>query len=197
MTARDDIFQAIKRASLAPSPLPPTYVPRPTENTLNRFTAMAERAAVELRILSSVSELPDAISDILRTRNLPARLHVPDGSTLDISAWHGEILATPPGPEDAALAHAPLGIAETGTLVYAANASQPASWHFRAGLEIAVLEARNIVGHMEDALATIQAMGLPPTLNFVTGPSRTADIEQTLELGAHGPKTLCLLLIKE
>jgi L-lactate dehydrogenase complex protein LldG len=105
-------------------------------------------------------------------------------------------LRTPPGPDDAALALAPLAIAETGTLVYPANASQPASWHFRAGLEIAVLETRNIVGHMEEALAKISTMGLPPTLNFVTGPSRTGDIEQTLELGAHGPKTLCLLLIR-
>jgi L-lactate dehydrogenase complex protein LldG len=197
MTARDDIFQAIKRANLTPSPLPSAYLPSPAENSLQRFTAMAERAAVELRILSSVTELPDAIADILRARNLPARLHVPEGSTLDISAWQGELLRTPPGPDDAALAQAPLAIAETGTLVYPARASQPASWHFRAGLEIAVLEARNIVGHMEDALAKLDTMGLPPTLNFVTGPSRTADIEQTLELGAHGPKTLCLLLIRD
>ena len=197
MTARDDIFKAIQRAEQAPSPLPPAYVPAPVQDLLQRFTAMAERAAVELRVLSTRAEVPDAIADILRARNLPARLHVPNGSMLDISGWHGELLETPPGPDAAALAHVPLAIAETGTLVYPASTSRPASWHFRAGLEIAVLEARDIVGHMEDALAKIADMGLPPTLNFVTGPSRTADIQQTLELGAHGPKALCLLLIKE
>ena len=197
MTARDDIFRAIQRANLSPSPLPCSYAPTPAQDLLQRFTAMAKRAAVELRALSTRAELPEAISDILRARNLPARLHVPHGSTLDISGWHGEVLETSPGPDDAALAHVPLAIAETGTLVYPASPSRPASWHFRAGLEIAVLESRDIVGHMEDALAKVAAMGLPPTLNFVTGPSRTADIEQTLELGAHGPKALCLLLIKE
>ncbi len=197
MTARNDIFQAINRANVAPSPSPSAYVPSPVQDVLQKFTAMAERAAVELRILSSTAELPNAISDILRTRNMPARLHVPRGSMLDISGWYGELIETPPGPDDAALAHAPLAIAETGTLVYPASESQPASWHFRAGLEIAVLEARNIVGYMETALAKVVAAGLPPTLNFVTGPSRTADIEQTLELGAHGPKALCILLIKD
>ena len=197
MTARDDIFRAIQRANLAPGPLPSPYVPPPAQDLLQRFTAMAKRAAAELRVLSSGAELPDAISDILRARNLPARLHVPSGSTLDISGWHGELIEAAPGPDDAALAHAPLAIAETGTLVYPASLSQPASWHFRAGLEIAVLQACNIVGHMEDALARVSDMGLPPTLNFVTGPSRTADIEQTIELGAHGPKILCVLLIKD
>ena len=50
---------------------------------------------------------------------------------------------------------------------------------------------------MENALARIKAKGaLPHTINFVTGPSRTGDIEQTLELGAHGPKALAILIVK-
>jgi L-lactate dehydrogenase complex protein LldG len=50
---------------------------------------------------------------------------------------------------------------------------------------------------MENAIARIKANGLPHTINFVTGPSRTADIEQTLELGAHGPKALAILILPE
>jgi L-lactate dehydrogenase complex protein LldG len=49
---------------------------------------------------------------------------------------------------------------------------------------------------MEDVFAQVKSGGHPSTLNFVTGPSRTGDIEQTLELGAHGPKALAILIVQ-
>jgi L-lactate dehydrogenase complex protein LldG len=102
----------------------------------------------------------------------------------------------PPGPDDAAVAIATFGIAETGTLVYPASETRPPSWHFRAGLEIAVIAADSIQPDLESVLARIKSRGaLPSTINFVTGPSRTGDIEQTLELGAHGPKELVILIV--
>jgi L-lactate dehydrogenase complex protein LldG len=60
-----------------------------------------------------------------------------------------------------------------------------------------VLRAADILPNMENVLARIKARGLPHTINFVSGPSRTGDIEQTLELGAHGPKALAILIIRE
>jgi L-lactate dehydrogenase complex protein LldG len=48
---------------------------------------------------------------------------------------------------------------------------------------------------VEEVVARLKAVRLPSTLNFVTGPSRTGDIEQTLELGAHGPKALAILIV--
>jgi len=60
-----------------------------------------------------------------------------------------------------------------------------------------VLKASDIVPQMETVIARVKAKGLPHTLNFVTGPSRTGDIEQTLELGAHGPKALAILIVQE
>ena len=106
------------------------------------------------------------------------------------------LLREAPGPDDAAVAIAPFGIAETGTLIYPASATRPASWHFRAGLEIAIIAANSIEPDLETVLARIKAGGaLPSTLNLVTGPSRTGDIEQTLELGAHGPKELVILIV--
>ena len=91
------------------------------------------------------------------------------------------------------MTRAPLAIAETGTLVQPSRAASPASWHFRPGFEIAILNASDIVAHLEDALAKLGA--LPTTVNLITGPSRTGDIEQTLELGAHGPKALAVLIV--
>ena len=54
------------------------------------------------------------------------------------------------------------------------------------------------VDQMEDAFERIkqQSGPIPHTINFVSGPSRTGDIEQTLELGAHGPKALAVLIVK-
>jgi L-lactate utilization protein LutC len=123
---------------------------------------------------------------------------MPEGGRTDAD-WGPalSITTTPPGPDDAALTRAPCAIAETGTLVYPSGSKEPASWHFRPGLEIAVLKAGDIVSHMEDALARVKAAGMPATLNFVTGPSRTGDIEQTLELGAHGPKAVAILIVRE
>ncbi len=64
-----------------------------------------------------------------------------------------------------------------------------------------VLRAADVVGPYEDAWDRLRARGgdgvLPRTVNFVTGPSRTADIEQTIQLGAHGPRRLHIILIDE
>ena len=65
----------------------------------------------------------------------------------------------------------------------------------RPVLEIAILRRADIVPELEDVLTRLGA--LPSTLNLVSGPSRTGDIEQTMELGAHGPKSLAVLVIKE
>ncbi len=59
-----------------------------------------------------------------------------------------------------------------------------------------MLSADAILPHLEEVLAKVKARGeFPRTLNLVTGPSRTGDIEQTLELGAHGPKALAILIV--
>ena len=126
---------------------------------------------------------------------MPAEIHIAPGApSPDLPSL--TVKSTPPGPDDAALTAAPFAIAETGTLAYPAAPTNPASWHFRPGFEIAVLHARDILPHMENALSRIKTNGLPHTINFVTGPSRTGDIEQTLELGAHGPKALAILIVR-
>ena len=62
--------------------------------------------------------------------------------------------------------------------------------------EIAVIATDSILPDLESVLAQIKSGGeLPSTINLVTGPSRTGDIEQTLELGAHGPKELVILIV--
>lgn len=197
MNAREDILNAIRAQRVRSAVRPAAYPPPPA--AADPVAAFAERAAAvnaQVRILDTAGEIPQAVADLLRGKNLPAEIHIaPDARAMDMGAL--AVKRTPPGPDDAALTTAPFGIAETGTLAYPAAAENPASWHFRPGLEIAVLKASDIVANMESVIARAKAKGLPHTLNFVTGPSRTGDIEQTLELGAHGPKALAILIVRE
>ncbi|HXM00600.1 MAG TPA: LUD domain-containing protein [Rhizomicrobium sp.] len=199
MSARDDILAGIRARRVSNAPRPPLYrAPTRSGDLATQFAAQAAAVHAEITVLEHASDIPQAIANILRSKNLPAIVHVPDGSALGGLPWeHAPGLTVEraaPGPDDAALAEADFGIAETGTLAYFAKAGAPASWHFRPGLEIAVVHAETIMPHMENALA--QAGVLPHTVNFVSGPSRTGDIEQTLELGAHGPKALAILIVK-
>jgi L-lactate dehydrogenase complex protein LldG len=198
MSARDTILQRIRAHARPLQPAPSVWSPRNPD--ADPVTAFAERAAAVntyVRILSTSDDIAGAVADYLRAHNLPATLHLPVKSLLrareDLQGL--SFTTDPPGPDDAALSLAPLAIAETGTLVYPATDGAPAAAHFRPGVEIAILNAATIVPDLETALARIGA--LPHTVNLVTGPSRTGDIEQTLELGAHGPKALAVFIIKD
>jgi L-lactate dehydrogenase complex protein LldG len=197
MSARGDILDAIRAQRVRSTPRPAQYRPPPAAGDLiESFTRRASAVDAEVRLLNDMNEIPGAVADLLRARNIAAEIHIaPNASAPDMPSL--TVTHAPPGPDDAALTTAPFAIAETGTLAYTAAEPNPASWHFRAGFEIAVLRATDILPHMENALARIKAKSaLPHTINFVTGPSRTGDIEQTLELGAHGPKALAILIIR-
>jgi L-lactate dehydrogenase complex protein LldG len=201
VSARDEILSSIRARRLADAPKPePYHRPVAEGDPVKQFVDRAGSVATELRVLDRMSDVPAAVADILRAKNMAARVHLPPDAEL------GALALTPaltvekmaPGPDDCALAIVPFAIAETGTLAYPAREDSPASWHFRAGLEIAIVRVANILPQMEDVLSRIKAKGaLPHTINFVTGPSRTGDIEQTLELGAHGPKALAVLIVRE
>jgi L-lactate dehydrogenase complex protein LldG len=203
MNAREAILDAIRARRIKTAARPPSYRRAPaTDDAVTLFVAQATRAAAEVRRLGRLQDVPTAIADALRARNMKAEVHFPDdsGATRDLP-WDlapglSRVHALP-GPDDAAVSFAPYGIAETGTLAFPSRRGAPASWHFRPGLEIAIVRASNIVADFETVIAREKPDGWPSTLNLVTGPSRTGDIEQTLELGAHGPKALVVLVVEE
>jgi L-lactate dehydrogenase complex protein LldG len=195
MTARDEILANIRARRVVQAPRPAPYrAPKTEGDPVEAFAKKLSAAHAEVRMLDDAAEIPTAVADILRARNMAPQVHMPpDAAPLDLSGV--QVLGTPPGPFDAAVTRAPFAIAETGTLAYASGAGAPASWHFRPLLEIAILRAGDVVGELEDVLARLGT--LPATLNLVSGPSRTGDIEQTMELGAHGPKGLVVLLVRD
>jgi L-lactate dehydrogenase complex protein LldG len=193
MSARDEILDNIRLRGRPRTKRPDAYRAPPVPTGLvAAFIEKAQAVNTDIRLLEREDDIPAAVAELLRARNLAARIHLPPQSDLADVDWQLDIARTPPGPDDAAVTRAPFAIAETGTLVQPSRAASPASWHFRPGFEIAILRAGDIVAHLED----LKLGALPATLNLITGPSRTGDIEQTLELGAHGPKALAVLILK-
>ena len=91
------------------------------------------------------------------------------------------------------------GIAETGTLMLCSGSETPTTLAFLPETSIVVLPAARVLRAYEDGLRLLRdgAGGLPRSVNLITGPSRSGDIEQTLQLGAHGPRRLQILLVDE
>ncbi len=167
------------------------------------FRAEAERIFATVEEVASADDIPARITDFLRGKNLPLRLRKGADPYLIALPWKTAPLTLEEGPAEAAdrvgLSHAFAGIAETGTLALVSGPDNPTTLNFLPETHVVVIEARTIVGDYEafwTRLRTTYGEGMMPrTVNFITGPSRSADIEQTLLLGAHGPRALHILIV--
>jgi L-lactate dehydrogenase complex protein LldG len=149
--------------------------------------------------IAQVDDAPEAIWSILATRNAARQIHIPQSSAHNTLPWQRapglSVKRERPSGSDSAVSFADYAIAETGTLVFCSGEKSASSWHFLPGLEFVVLRRSLIVPRLENVIETLARDGvMPATVNLVTGPSRTADIEQTIERGAHGPRELCILI---
>ncbi|MGZ8402387.1 MAG: LutC/YkgG family protein [Rhodoplanes sp.] len=154
--------------------------------------------------IASLDDLPAAVVQYLRGHNLPLALKRGADPTLAAAPWHAEpALTVTLGPSEGsdlvAISHAFGAAAETGTLVLLSGADNPTTLNFLPDNHIVVIAAETIDGDYESVLARLRdrfgAERLPRAINLITGPSRSADIEQTLILGAHGPRRLHVVLV--
>ena len=170
------------------------------------FQAMAEELAATVARVGDTDEVPRAIGDYLKERNLPQRLRMAPDPVLDALPWDtAPLLKVERGRAEAAdevsFTGAFAGVAESGTLMLHSGAASPTTLNFLPDTHIVMLKASQVVGPYEDAWDLIRAKfgpgQLPRTVNFITGPSRTADIEQTIQLGAHGPRRLHIVIVED
>jgi L-lactate dehydrogenase complex protein LldG len=167
------------------------------------FRRMAENAAATVRELPSHDEVPAAVAEHLRRHNLPLRIRMGADLVTESLPWEREphltrLIGPADGRDAASLSRAFAGVAESGTLVLLSGEDNPTTLNFLPDLHIVVVAAGDIVGDYETVWRRLRedlAPGkMPRTVNFITGPSRSADIEQTLILGAHGPRGLHILV---
>jgi L-lactate dehydrogenase complex protein LldG len=167
------------------------------------FTDQAEAVQTAVRRVDRYRDLPRVVIDYLRLHNLPPRLAMARDPLLADADWQGTLLEIHNGPaadEDlVGLTVAFAGIAETGTLMLLSGPQTPTTLAFLPETSLIVLPTERILRAYEDGFALLREErgALPRSINFITGPSRSGDIEQTLQLGAHGPRRLCVLLVDE
>jgi L-lactate dehydrogenase complex protein LldG len=154
----------------------------------------------------SAAGVPAEIAAYLARNNLPAKAAMAPGPQLDAYDWAGQkMLALRRGVAEASdqvsITGAFAGIAETGTLVMTSGPEHPVTLNLLPDTHIVVLRESDVVGGYEEVWAQLRARygkdHMPRTVNTITGPSRTADIEQTIELGAHGPRRMHIVVVRD
>lgn len=197
----DQAMMLDARLAAHPRQLIPARVARDHPALIDLFIENATREFTTVERIEDHAALPEAIATYLRGQNLPMDLAVAPDPTLQAMDWStAPMIATRFGkaePSDmVSVQKGFAAIAETGTLMLPSGAHTPTTLNLLPDTEIVVLDTSDVVGPYEDAFDRLRgAGGMPRNVMLVTGPSRSADIERTLELGAHGPRRLHVILV--
>jgi len=182
------------------------------EEKIERLIAMMSAVNTELHKTTEAG-WPDLVAELLKQREIDSLLIGTNNRLMDRlqGAWHGkgdapdirlydrsyederaEVFAAP-----AALTTTRGGIAETGSLIVWPDAAEPRLLSLAPPVHIALLEADRLHNTFWQAMmAEGWKNGLPTNALLISGPSKTADIEQELTYGVHGPKELIVLIIE-
>lgn len=223
MSARDDILSNIRRSlgvtgreaprkaiveerlRAAPRGVVPMRGQVSRSALVELFRSEAERVAASVAEVAEAQDIVSEVARYLREHNLPARLRMGADERLAALDWSGvpiEISQGPSAGDDLnGLSHAFAGVAETGTLAMVSGADNPTTLNFLPDNHIVVLREADLAGDVEtvwDRLRARYGKGIAPrTVNLITGPSRSGDIEQQIVLGAHGPRRLHIIILRD
>jgi L-lactate dehydrogenase complex protein LldG len=154
----------------------------------------------------AAAEVPGEVSGYLARNNLPAEAAMAPSPALDAYDWSSQRMLSLRrgrglGSDQVAITGAFAGIAETGTLVMTSGPEHPVTLNLLPDTHVVILREGDIVGGYEEVWERLRVRygkdRMPRTVNTITGPSRTGDIEQTIELGAHGPRRMHVVVVRE
>ena len=220
MTARDEILGSIRRglgrdalighraeavaARITEHPrnlIPARATVLDRIGRIELFVEMAQAVQTTVARLTADEDIPAEVVRYLATENLPAELVMAPDPSLEMLPW-GErpLLDIRRGRAEredvASLSPCLAAIAETGTLMLISGETTPTTLNFLPETHIIVVRVGQVVASYEDGWDLLRQRGrLPRTVNLITGPSRTGDIEQKIEIGAHGPRRLHVILV--
>jgi L-lactate dehydrogenase complex protein LldG len=191
-----------------PAPLIPQRGQLKDRALVDLFRKQAEAAAATVVEVARAEDVPAAVADYLRGRNLPPQIRLAPDPRVNALDWKSQpLLETSSGASDgkdtASVTPVLAGVAETGTLMVHSGDATPNTLHFLPETHIAVVYADELVGTYEEGWNALRAQrggdlsngAMPRTVSMVTGPSRSADIGKILLMGAHGPKRLHVILV--
>ena len=174
------------------------------------FVANVEKEFGTVARVPDLAAVPAALAEYLAAQNLPTDFVMAPHPELRAIPWSDRPLLNwrvgrAQASDMVSVQHGFAAVAETGTLMLPSGPDRPTTLNLLADTAVVVLRASRVVGAYEEAWDLLRAESLdersggfmPRNVMWVTGPSRSADIEQTLELGAHGPRRLHILLVED
>jgi L-lactate dehydrogenase complex protein LldG len=177
-------------------------IPRPAQIAL--FIHNLEKEFATAARVPDFADVPEAVVVYLAAQNLPPELVMAPHPELTAIPWDSRpLLKHRTGRAQAtdmvSVQQGFAAVAETGTLMLPSAPERPTTLNLLADTAIVVLRVSRVVGAYEEAWDLLRAerAEMPRNVMLVTGPSRSADIEQTLELGAHGPRRLHVVLVDD
>jgi len=175
----------------------PVCLTQPAEPQSLTDTLIEKMEAVQMSVvrLQTRDDVIDAVNWYLQEHGIEGGLSV--SPSLDALHWPSDVHVGPAtGHEATSVTTAMSAVAETGSVTLNSGPESPSTLNFLPENHIVVLHESQIVASLDDVWTQVRNLAsLPRAVNLVTGPSRTGDIEQTIELGAHGPRRMHILLV--
>jgi L-lactate dehydrogenase complex protein LldG len=194
------------RLVIAPKGVIPARGQLPATERVDLFCKMAAKLSASVERVKGSDAVPASVAAYLREHNLPAALRLGADPRLTAMPWSQQRAlelksGASDGNDEVGLSHASVAVAETGTLVMTSGGDNPTTINFLPEHHIVVVDSADIEGDLEAALERVRSRvgkgNLPRTVNLISGPSRSGDIEQKIILGAHGPRALHLIVVGE
>lgn len=175
-------------------------VPVFSKSNIQQFTLKVEKVSGSVAAIKNNSELPSAVANYMQSIGVENKLVAASSSILRDANWPTDFqleYRQAISSDTTSISVAYAGIAETGSLILHSATQTPTTLNFLPDNFICVIEAEKIQVCMEDIWDMFRKdnQGIPRAINIITGPSRTADVEQTIQLGAHGPRRLHVIII--
>jgi L-lactate dehydrogenase complex protein LldG len=166
------------------------------------FVENLEAVSAKVTRVASVETVAEVVAAHVQAYELGADLVVAPDPALEGIPWSNRLSVerrAAAGDDRVSVTGAYAAIAETGTLVLLSSPQSPTTLNFLPEDHLIVLRESQIVPHIEDVWARMRSdkRAMPRTVNFITGPSKTADVEQTIQEGAHGPRRLHVILVAD
>lgn len=202
--SRETVLHTIRRAisergvrgrfSLPERPPGPAY----GEGRIDRFTERLTAHACSWEAIDSLDDLPARVLAWLEAKGLPARMAVApplmDLPWPDAVQRHSGRAGI---DESVAVSLAFGGIAESGSVAMYSGPNSPITHNYVPEFHLVAVFCDEICDSQEGIWDKVRASGdMPRALNLIAGPSRTGDVEQTIQLGAHGPRQMHVLLVR-
>ncbi len=169
--------------------------PASADDQISTLIRNMESVQMSVVRLQSEGDVVAAVDWYLEQNDIDGDLSI-SPSLADL-AWKRKVHVGPAtGTETTSVTSCFAAIAETGSIAFKSGSDTPATLNFLPEHHLVVLRESQIVDHPEAVWDLMRTLSLQPrAINLVTGPSRTADIEQTIELGAHGPRSMHVMLV--